>query len=75
LSEKSLDGPSPPGPIVTNMRVSTLHALFGDEDGATLVEYSLVVALIAILCIAAISFLGQKVSHMFSTIGASIAAA
>jgi pilus assembly protein Flp/PilA len=57
------------------MRVSTLHALFGDEDGATLVEYSLVVALIAILCIAAISFLGQKVSHMFSTIGASIAAA
>jgi pilus assembly protein Flp/PilA len=57
------------------MRVSTLHALLGDEDGATLVEYSLVVALIAILCIAAISFLGQKVSHMFSTIGASIAAA
>jgi pilus assembly protein Flp/PilA len=57
------------------MRVSTLHALYGDEDGATLVEYSLVVALIAILCIAAISFLGQKVSHMFSTIGASIAAA
>jgi pilus assembly protein Flp/PilA len=49
--------------------------LYGDEDGATLVEYSLVVALIAILCIAAISFLGQKVSHMFSTIGASIAAA
>ena len=58
-----------------DMRVSTLHALYGDEDGATLVEYSLVVALIAILCIAAISFLGQKVSHMFSTIGASIAAA
>jgi pilus assembly protein Flp/PilA len=57
------------------MRVSTLHALLGDEDGATLVEYSLVVALIAVLCIAAISFLGQKVSRLFSTIGSSIAAA
>jgi pilus assembly protein Flp/PilA len=57
------------------MRVSTLHALFGDEDGATLVEYSLVVALIAVLCIVAISFVGQKVSSLFHTIGNSIAAA
>jgi pilus assembly protein Flp/PilA len=57
------------------MRVSTLCALIGDEEGATLVEYSLVVALIAVLCIAAISFLGGKVSHLFSTIGSSVAAA
>jgi pilus assembly protein Flp/PilA len=57
------------------MRVSTLHALIGDEEGATLVEYSLVVALIAVLCIVAISFLGQKVSHLFSTIGNSVAGA
>lgn len=57
------------------MRVSTLRALFGNEDGATLVEYSLVVALIAVLCIVAISFVGQKVSALFHTIGNSIAAA
>jgi len=57
------------------MRVSTLLALIGDEEGATLVEYSLVVALIALLCIAAISFLGQKVSRLFSTIGASVGGA
>jgi pilus assembly protein Flp/PilA len=46
-----------------------------DDEGATLVEYSLVVALIAVLCIAAISFLGGKISTMFSTIGNSIGAA
>jgi pilus assembly protein Flp/PilA len=57
------------------MKFSILLGLLFDVEGATLVEYSLVVALIAVLCIAAISFLGQKVSHMFSTIGASIAAA
>jgi pilus assembly protein Flp/PilA len=49
--------------------------LIADEDGATLVEYSLVVALISVLCIAAISYLGGKISKMFSTIGTSIGAA
>jgi pilus assembly protein Flp/PilA len=57
------------------MKISTLRGLLADEEGATLVEYSIVLALISVLCIAAISFLGQKVSHMFSTIGNSIAAA
>lgn len=57
------------------MTIPTLYALLADEDGATLVEYSLVVALIAVLCVAAISFLGQKVSAEFKTIGNSIAAA
>ena len=56
--------------MLTNLRSMTL-----DEEGATLVEYSLVVALIAVLCIAAISFLGGKISTMFSTIGNSVAAA
>jgi pilus assembly protein Flp/PilA len=55
--------------------LTTLRSMSLDEEGATLVEYSLVVALIAVLCIAAISFLGGKISTMFSTIGGSIAAA
>lgn len=57
------------------MKISTLRGLLADEGGATLVEYSLVIALISALCIAAISFLGQKVSNEFKTIGNSIAAA
>ena len=56
--------------MLTNLRTMTL-----DEEGATLVEYSLVVALIAVLCIVAISFLGTKISGLFTTIGNSVAAA
>ena len=40
-----------------------------DEDGAALVEYALLVALIAIICILGVTFLGQKVSGKFKAIG------
>ena len=42
------------------------------EEGATLAEYGLLVALIAVVCIAAIALLGNKISTMFSTVAASI---
>ncbi len=58
-----------------SMSVSTLRALAGDDDGATLVEYSLVVALIAVACIVAITYLGDKVKSLFSTVGNSVGAA
>jgi len=40
--------------------------LFRDEEGASLAEYGLLLALIAVICIAAIAILGTKVSSMFS---------
>ena len=43
-----------------------------DEKGASLVEYALLVALIAVVCIAAVSTLGGNARDKFSTIGASI---
>jgi pilus assembly protein Flp/PilA len=50
-----------------------LRARFGgDEEGASLVEYALLVALIAIVCIIAITFLGGKASAKFSYIGSSL---
>lgn len=50
-----------------------VRARFGqDERGASLVEYALLVALIAIVCIAAISFLGGKASEKFSSVGSSL---
>ena len=42
------------------------------ERGASLVEYALLVALIAVVCIAAITTLGAEASSKFSTVGASI---
>ena len=43
-----------------------------DERGASLVEYALLVALIAVVCIVAISFLGTNASQTFSNVGSQI---
>jgi pilus assembly protein Flp/PilA len=42
------------------------------EEGATLAEYGLLLALIAVVCIAAITALGTKISTMFSSVAGSI---
>ncbi len=43
-----------------------------DEDGASLAEYGLLLALIAVVCVAAIAVIGTNISTMFSTAGGSI---
>jgi Flp pilus assembly pilin Flp len=43
------------------------------EQGASLVEYALLVALIAVVCIVAVSFLGHAASSTFGTTGSQIA--
>jgi len=40
-----------------------------DEDGQTLVEYGLLLALIAIIVIVALLFLGPIVSQIFQNVG------
>src|SRR3954454_21154252 len=49
-----------------------LRARFEDEKGASLVEYALLVALIAVVCIAAVTLLGKNASTKFSSVGGSI---
>jgi pilus assembly protein Flp/PilA len=44
------------------------------EKGASMVEYALLVVLIAIIAIVAISLAGQEVSSAFSTIATSLGA-
>jgi pilus assembly protein Flp/PilA len=43
-----------------------------DERGATMVEYGIMVALIAAICIAVVGTLGQNVSNAFSNVNASL---
>ena len=43
-----------------------------EEEGASLVEYALLVALIAVVCIAAIALIGNEASTKLSTVGNSI---
>ena len=50
-----------------------LRALLGrSERGAALVEYALLVALIAVVCIAAITLLGQSANKKFSEVASRI---
>jgi len=50
-----------------------IRALFGrSERGAALVEYALLVALIAVVCIAAITLLGKSANKKFSEVASRI---
>ena len=53
---------------------SYLRARFGDDErGASLVEYALLVALIAVVAIVALRFLGESASDTLSEAGSEIA--
>ena len=54
-------------------RLQSLRNRFRPADsGATLVEYALLVALIAVVCIAAITLLGTQISSMFTSVASSL---
>jgi len=44
------------------------------EDGPTAVEYAVMLALIIVVCIAAITTLGQKANDTFSNVALNVAA-
>ena len=49
-----------------------LNAHLNDEEGQGLAEYALILALIAVIAIAALVFLGTQISSILSSIGANI---
>ncbi|MFA0743743.1 MAG: hypothetical protein LASZOEIN_000521 [Candidatus Fervidibacter sp.] len=49
-----------------------LRRLLKEEEGQTLVEYGLLVALIALVVIAALTVLGRKVANTFNSINATL---
>lgn len=49
-----------------------LTALIRDEEGVTMVEYGLLVALIAVVCIGVITTLGQNLSNLFNTVAGTV---
>jgi pilus assembly protein Flp/PilA len=46
-----------------------------DEEGASLVEYGMLVGLIAVVCLASVTALGVTVSGVFATINLSLSGA
>jgi pilus assembly protein Flp/PilA len=49
-----------------------IRTRIGDQRGASLVEYALLVALIAVVCLVAVTTLGRAVSGKLSLVGSSI---
>ncbi len=49
-----------------------LARVLDDEDGQGLTEYALILALIAVIAIAALTFLGNKVTDVLSTVANSL---
>lgn len=50
----------------------TLVTFLKAEDGPTAVEYAVMLALIVVVCIAAITTLGQNANSTFSVVGSAV---
>ena len=50
-------------------RIQSAYMAMRDDRGASLVEYALLVVLIAIVAILAVRFAGEQVSTTFSNVG------
>lgn len=61
--------------IVEIARYLAMRCHIDSERGASLVEYALLVGLIAIVCLVAIAFLGSSTSTKFSSVGSQVGAA
>jgi len=47
--------------------IKKILSFFKDEEGATMVEYALMLALIAIVCIVAVQLIGTQASSVFQS--------
>jgi pilus assembly protein Flp/PilA len=49
-----------------------LKTMIRDDEGATMVEYGLLVALIAVVALAAVSLVGTNLSSLFNTVAGTL---
>lgn len=54
--------------------MSAVKTFWADEEGATAIEYGLIVALIAVVIIAAVSLIGSRLDAIFDKIAACLQA-
>jgi pilus assembly protein Flp/PilA len=58
-----------------NLVVTHLRSLVRDDSGQDLLEYALLIALIALVCVGAVTAAGSSVKAVFTSIAAAIPAA
>jgi pilus assembly protein Flp/PilA len=52
--------------------LATLTSMLRDDEGATMVEYGLMVALVAMVALAAVKLLGTNLSTLFNTVAQTV---
>lgn len=52
--------------------LTTLTTMLRDDDGATMVEYGLMVALVAMVALAAVKLLGSNLSSLFNNVATTL---
>ncbi|MBV8344103.1 MAG: Flp family type IVb pilin [Candidatus Eremiobacteraeota bacterium] len=52
--------------------LATLKTMIRDDEGATMVEYGLLVALIALVALGAVTTLGKNLSGLFSSVAGTL---
>jgi pilus assembly protein Flp/PilA len=63
-----------PTPSFWRTAMQTLRSFIRNEDGATMVEYGLMLALIAIVCILAVTAIGTNANVVFQNSADALAA-
>ena len=58
--------------LVPEDTMKNLLAMLRNDEGATMVEYGIMVALIAAVCIVLVTTLGKNVSNAFSSVNSSL---
>lgn len=53
---------------------SAVRAFLREEEGPTAVEYAVMLALIVVVCLTAISTIGQRANDTFEAVGTSLSA-
>jgi pilus assembly protein Flp/PilA len=61
------------GDVLMSMWLSRLKAFLENEDGPTAVEYAVMLALIVVVCITAITTLGNNANNTFSNVALNAA--
>ena len=52
-----------------------MRTILRNDEGQDLIEYAMLVALIALFCVGAVTFAGETVSGLFQSVGSAIPAA
>jgi pilus assembly protein Flp/PilA len=52
--------------------IASVKKFVNGEEGATMVEYGLMLALIAVICLTAVTTVGTGAKSMFNSVGASL---